>query len=302
MSILLVVDNLNNDEMNFVQKVFSRLEHLSFHTSETPSDDMINIIHGEETKQLDMLKIYAKRYLEIHLNIYPIKHNDIKATSYEDGTFHYDGDKGTIHIDCVSIDIHKNDSDLEMLVDRLASKIEKTFARENPKTKCSSCKKRAFPKIPRIPKCPDLSTENSTLPQLLNADGITDFPTKGENKKICFQNSQFPVFPLKVAFDIIEKMPSTWCKGGNQFGNKAFKYWIETEKAMHENKPIPKDCQRWIKKREGYIARHRKDCRLAGTIAMIKWAGYVDGQGAKSKGAEKGDSLDFMLDVIGYND
>jgi hypothetical protein len=136
---------------------------------------------------------------------------------------------------------------------------------------------------------------------LRNSDGLTDFPTKGENKDINFRNSKFAMFPFDLTMRIIEEIPEVWCKGGNQFGNRAFDYWIKVMKALHENKPIPNECQRWLKKREGYIARHRKDNRMAGIIAMIKWAGFVDGPGARAKGCEDGSSLDFMLDVIGYN-
>lgn len=169
-------------------------------------------------------------------------------------------------------------------------------ARENPKTK-----KGGFPQIPPIPKCPQIVKDTSTMPQLLNAQGLTDYPTRGENKKICFRNSQFKMFPFELALDIMSSMPRVWCSGGNQFGNKAFRYWIEVMRATHAGKTPSNECLRWLKKREGYIARHKKDNRKAGIIAMIKWAGFVDGPGANAKGSENGSSLKFMLDEIKYN-
>ncbi len=180
------------------------------------------------------------------------------------------------------------DKFFKMIVDELVS----LFSRENPKT--------AFPKIPKIPNCPSIVTDDSTMPQLLNEQGLTDYPNKGDNKQIHFRNSKFKMFPFKLALDIMASNPVMWCKGGNQFGNLAFDYWIKAMRAIHNNKPIPKDSQRWIKKREGYIARHRADKRPAGVIAMIKWAGFVDGEGARANGAVDGSSLQMMLDVIGY--
>ena len=186
-----------------------------------------------------------------------------------------------------------NSDEAQVIASELIKDIDNFFLIENPKKK--------FPKIPKIPHCPSLVTDNSTLPPLRNKDGLTDFPTKGEDQDINFKNSKFIMFPFDLTMKIIEEMPEVWCKGGNQFGNRAFDYWIKVMKALHENKPIPNECQRWLKKREGYIARHRKDNRVAGIIAMIKWAGFVDGPGARAKGCEDGSSLDFMLDVIGYN-
>ncbi len=70
--------------------------------------------------------------------------------------------------------------------------------------------------------------------------------------------------------------------------------------AIKKKKPIPVDCQRWIKKRERYIARHTKDFRLAGVVAMIKWAGFVDGPHGEGNGAIDGSSLQYMVDL--FND
>lgn len=147
-----------------------------------------------------------------------------------------------------------------------------------------------------IPKCPDYSTERSVLPPLLGKEGLTDFPKKGMNEEICFENSQFELFPIDEAIRLAKQFPKQWCSGGNHFGNKAFNYWIRTDRAYKEGRDIPKDCQRWIKKREGYIARHVNDYRLAGVVAMIKWAGFINGE--NGNGAVDGSSLDFMIDVV----
>lgn len=162
------------------------------------------------------------------------------------------------------------------------------------------CLKRIIRSNPSLPKCPDLSTPRSVLPPLYGKDGKTDFPKKGMDDEICFENSQFEMFPLELALDIAKSYPKAWCSGGNHFGNKAFNYWIRTMKAYEEGRDIPKDCQRWLKKRERYIARHKNDFRLAGVVAMIKWAGFVNIPKGKNKGkgVEDGSSLTYMLSLF----
>jgi hypothetical protein len=193
----------------------------------------------------------------------------------------------------------RNIEDAQLVANDLISDLVAFFSRSNPAGK-TRAKKKAFPKLPQIPRCPQIVKDTSTLPKLFNSDGITDFPVKGENKTPSFRHSQFAMFPFELTLKIIETMPDVWCKGGNQFGNKAFRYWITVMECTHKNQPIPEECLRWLKKREGYIARHRKDNRLAGIIAMIKWAGFVDGPGAKANGSVDGSSLNFMLETIGY--
>ena len=148
-----------------------------------------------------------------------------------------------------------------------------------------------------FPKCKNIGKKGG-LPPLYGSDGLTDFPRKGDNKKICFSNSEYALFPFDVAVSIGRLYPKAWCKGGNYFGNYAMEHWFNATEAMAENREIPKESLRWMKKREMYIARHRKDFRLAGIIAMIKWAGFVDGNYGRGKGSENGSSLNYMLKVI----
>ena len=77
---------------------------------------------------------------------------------------------------------------------------------------------------------------------------------------------------LEYAKNIKEKHPEIWKLGGNIFGNEAFKnlkrvsergYWLDSEKWMY------------IKWRS-YVARHKKDFRIEGVVAMLKWVDKVD--------------------------
>jgi len=144
-----------------------------------------------------------------------------------------------------------------------------------------------------VPKCKNVG-KKGPLPTL-RSGGITNYPRKGEDEEIDFENSQYALFPIGLAIKLATAYPKAWCSGGNHFGNYAFEYWYRTVKAINAKEPVPDECLRWIKKRESYIARHRGDFRLAGVVAMIKWAGFVDADGA---GSEDGSSLGYMVDVI----
>ena len=151
--------------------------------------------------------------------------------------------------------------------------------------------------ISGVPKCKNVG-KRGKLPPLFGDGGLTDYPTKGDDLPIDFENSQFALFPIEVAVELANAYPKAWCSGGNHFGNYAFDYWFQTMDALGKGKQVPTECLRWMKKREQYIARHRGDFRLAGVIAMIKWAGFVDGDGGEGDGAETGSSFDYMLTLI----
>jgi len=71
---------------------------------------------------------------------------------------------------------------------------------------------------------------------------------------------------------MVQEHPKVWDLGGNIFGNEAYKnlkrvaergYWLDSEEWMYI---------KW----QSYIARHKKDFRIAGVIAMLKWVDKVD--------------------------
>lgn len=252
------------------------------------------VIRKDESRMEMDKDLFAHTYINKCVMIYMTCDDpevfEYKKSSYADLTI-------PLEVQIFRINLRTID-DAQQLCESLLDDLADFFVKKNPAT--SRGKKKAFPKLPQIPRCPQIVKDTSTLPKLFNAEGRTDFPVTGDNKTPSFRNSQFAMFPFDLALKIIETMPEVWCKGGNQFGNKAFRYWIMVMEATHKNQPIPEECLRWLKKREGYIARHRKDNRVAGIIAMIKWAGFVDGPKSRAKGAEDGSSLNFMLETIGY--
>lgn len=116
------------------------------------------------------------------------------------------------------------------------------------------------------------------------AADITNFPKKGENKKISLRNSNFPQFDYSFAKTMAEDQSANgrkiWKAGGNIRGNDAYRFWSQAR----EGKESP-GVLAWIKEREAWCARHTvidgnafagggKEPNLsnvAGVVALIKW-------------------------------
>jgi hypothetical protein len=91
--------------------------------------------------------------------------------------------------------------------------------------------------------------------------------------KIQFNPNKLPnKWILKYAQNIKKNHPEIWKKGGNIYGNQAFKnlervsergYWLDSEEWFY------------IKWRS-FVARHKGDFRIAGVVAMLKWVDKVD--------------------------
>lgn len=101
----------------------------------------------------------------------------------------------------------------------------------------------------------------------------TDFPKKGDDKKITLRNSNYKQFDYSYARDLRENYPSIWRKGGNIRGNSAFTNWGKARKGE-----LTKAVTDWIKEREAWAARHLDNSRVAGVVAQIKW-GVVGSRG-----------------------
>ena len=51
----------------------------------------------------------------------------------------------------------------------------------------------------------------------------TDFPKKGDDKKVSLRNSEYERFPLEFAQNVKEQTPEIWKAGGNIEGNRSFR-------------------------------------------------------------------------------
>jgi hypothetical protein len=101
-------------------------------------------------------------------------------------------------------------------------------------------------------------------------DPTEDYENGG---KIEFNANHIPnKWILNYAIKIKEEHKDVWDLGGNIFGNQAFTnlkrvaergYWLDSEEWMY-------------KKWRSYVARHQRDYRIEGVIAMLKWVDKVE--------------------------
>ena len=107
----------------------------------------------------------------------------------------------------------------------------------------------------------------------------TDFPKKGDDKKISLRNSNYPVFDKRFAAGLKENNPEIWKAGGNIEGNRSFRLLMKALDGDETPEVLEK-----IKEREAWIARHFEDGKqfksgdkparpsnIAGVVAQIKW-------------------------------
>jgi len=107
----------------------------------------------------------------------------------------------------------------------------------------------------------------------------TDFPTKGEDKKISLRNSNYPQFDYDFALSVKENNNEVWRTGGNIRGNEAFEFWTKARDGVETEGTLD-----WIKEREAWAARHFEDGKqfkdgdlepnksnIAGVVAQMKW-------------------------------
>ncbi len=113
---------------------------------------------------------------------------------------------------------------------------------------------------------------------------VTNFPAKGDDKKVSLRNSQWSVFPVAEAEALKKDWPALWRKGGNIRGNRQFQLLAPI--AKRGGVPDGLSEERAVRLREAWGARHGRNTRLAGVIAQVKWL-VVGDQG-----------LPFMRQVI----
>ena len=113
-------------------------------------------------------------------------------------------------------------------------------------------------------------------------DEITNFPKRGDDKKVSLRNSEWKTFDVNYAKKLKLEYPSIWRAGGNIRGNEQFRKLVP----IKERGGSPKNLsdERAIRLREAWISRHLKDgsqfsdpdhpitiSSVAGIVAQIKW-------------------------------
>ncbi len=122
---------------------------------------------------------------------------------------------------------------------------------------------------------------------------VTNFPKRGDNKKISLRNSQYPQFDYTFATNLKNEGvgKQIWKAGGNIRGNEAYMLWGRARDGSESPAVL-----KWIKERESWAARHFRDgqafrsgskepnlSNVAGIVAQIKWGviGNLGQQGMK---------------------
>ena len=113
----------------------------------------------------------------------------------------------------------------------------------------------------------------------MSKHNLTDFPTKGEDKKISLRNSNYPQFDYDFIAGVKENDNDIYKAGGNIRGNEAFNLWTKARNGEETEGVLS-----WIKEREAWVARHFEDgsqfksgekkarpSNIAGVIAQMKW-------------------------------
>ena len=111
---------------------------------------------------------------------------------------------------------------------------------------------------------------------------ITNFPKRGDDKKISLRNSQYPQFDYNFSKNVKEVGvgKQIWRAGGNIRGNEAFMLWGRAREGSESPAVL-----KWIKEREAWAARHSVNdgnqfvggdlspnlSNVAGVVALMKW-------------------------------
>lgn len=111
--------------------------------------------------------------------------------------------------------------------------------------------------------------QGQTDEELGRAADATNFPAKGDNKKVSLRNSQWSVFPVAEAEALKRDFPTIWRKGGNIRGNKQFRLLAPIAKRGGTIDGLAEE--KAVRLREAWGARHGRNTRIAGVIAQVKW-------------------------------
>ena len=108
----------------------------------------------------------------------------------------------------------------------------------------------------------------------------TNFPNRGDDKKVSLRNSEYPLFDRDFAKTIKEEHPDIWRAGGNIEGNRSYRLLTDH---LDNDKETPTILAK-IKERESWSARHFEDgsqfkdpdtspnlSNIAGVVAQMKW-------------------------------
>ena len=154
-----------------------------------------------------------------------------------------------------------------------------------------------FPLGAEAPEEPENPTDEEEMNAYDDYDDFdskqTNFPSRGDDKKISLRNSEHEQFDYDFAKNVKEVGvgKQIWKAGGNIRGNEAFMLWGRAKEGSESPAVLS-----WIKERESWGARHFRDgqafkgggkspnlSNVAGVVAQMKWGvvGTLGMQGMK---------------------
>ena len=136
----------------------------------------------------------------------------------------------------------------------------------------------------------------------MSKHNLTDFPNKGDDKKISLRNSEYPQFDYDFIAGVKKNDNDIYKAGGNIRGNESFNLWTKARAGEETDGVLS-----WIKEREAWAARHFGDgsqfksgdkparpSNIAGVIAQMKW-GVIGNLGEQRM-------KDVVLEAIKYRE
>lgn len=97
----------------------------------------------------------------------------------------------------------------------------------------------------------------------------TDFPKQGGDDKVSLRNSQYKIFDPDYVDKLKEDWPQIWKRGGNIRGNEQYRKLRPV--IARGGAPDGPAEEKAVRLREAWAARHYRNNRLAGVVALMKW-------------------------------
>jgi hypothetical protein len=116
-------------------------------------------------------------------------------------------------------------------------------------------------------------------PRAVGDTDPTNFPKAGDDLKVSLRNSNYRVFDADFAEDLKQNWSRIWRRGGNIRGNDQYR---KLKPVVDRGGAIDNATEEGaVRLREAWAARHFRDHRLAGVVALIKW--FVIGEIGESE-------------------
>lgn len=271
----------------------------------------IEAVHARELRDMPSVPNVTGKKGTVGLALRDGKKEDVPATIYDGkAAVHKGEDSGwrITHVGTgVSIASARSKPEAESIAKRMTKEIrDASFWSMNSATEALTYKgdaltvsskiasqERVRSQISAEAKKLDDVEDNAMI--LLNEQ--TDFPTQGDTDSVSLRNSQYDVFDPDYADDIRENWPEIWNAGGNDVEGTEHsgddQYRRLKPVVGNNGAPETETEVDAVRRREAWAARHYRNNRLAGVVALMKWfvVGEIGERGMKAVMNERKQSL-----------